>query len=79
MDDIPVLEEGAEFGRINAYEPRTFVETVHCPDITFNRKMPNRPTMSEEQCLYRVSVKAACSKGCPVGQKLFESWKKAKP
>lgn len=70
--DLPVLAEDAEIGRIASYTPRTFKETIRCPEITFSRKMPNRMTMSKQQCMLRVYVQAECTKNCEIAKILLE-------
>jgi len=75
-DDLPTLAEDAEIGRVEVYKVRTHYATIRCPDITFNKKVPMRDTMSREQCLLRVYTQAACAKKCKIGRNLLEEWKK---
>jgi hypothetical protein len=72
--DYPVLAVGAEVGRVAAYERRILKETVCCPEITFNKKVPVRQTMAREQCMLRVYIQADCTKKCPEAKKILEEY-----
>lgn len=74
-DDLPYVPEDAEIGRVEVYSPRQFKETIRCPEITFNRKIPTRHTMSKEQCMLRVYTQASCTKGCAIAIMLLEEWR----
>lgn len=74
--DLPVLADDAEISRIAVYEARVFKESIRCPEITFNRKMPQRLTMSREQCMLRVYTQAECTEKCAIAKKLLAEIKK---
>lgn len=76
--DLPTLADDAEIGRIAVYEAREHRATIRCMEITFNKKVPIRHTMSREQCMLRVYTQADCTKKCETAKLLLAEWRNRK-